>query len=90
MLFISLLSTKSATAQERIAKRMEWNFPEGIKLLGEYWLLADSPRVITVWESDNPAAMAGMYVAWEDMFDITTIPAITGEQGLELAKKAMS
>jgi hypothetical protein len=39
MLFVALLKTRGhATFQEGVARRMQWDYPEGVRVLGEYWL----------------------------------------------------
>lgn len=89
MIFVSLLKIRGGTAQERIGKRAEWQYPEGIKLIGEYWLHTNDPRVISIVEADNVAPIMSMTADWEDFFEITIVPAITGEEGLNLAKQMM-
>ena len=90
MLFVALLTATGGTAEERIARRMEWQYPEGIRPVAEYWLQAAEPSVITVFEADSNAAVMALTIAWTDVFDITVVPAVTGEQGMELAKQMMA
>jgi hypothetical protein len=40
-------------------------------------------------EADSVAPMMAVNAEWGDVFDITTVPAITAEEGLELAKQMM-
>ena len=89
MLFVALLKTTGGTDQERIARRAQWQYPEGTRPVAEYWLQAVDPSVIAVFEADSNAAIMAITMAWSDMFDITVVPAVTGEQGLELAKQMM-
>ena len=72
MLFVALLTATGGTAEERIARRMEWEYPEGIRPIAEYWLQSAEPTVVTVFEADNNAAILALTVAWADFFDITT------------------
>ena len=87
MLFVALLKVTGGTVEERIGRRMEWQFPEGIQPVAEYWLQGVDPAVIAVFEAENNAPIMALTTAWADMFDITVVPAVTGEQGLELAKQ---
>jgi hypothetical protein len=41
MLFVAFLEATDGTPAERIARRAEWQYPEGIKLIAEYWLQND-------------------------------------------------
>jgi len=75
--------------QERVAKRIQWHYPEGVKLLGEYWLSCNDPRVISIYEIDRVELIMALYAEWEDYFDIRVFPVVTGEQGMELAKQRM-
>lgn len=88
MLFVALYSPKTGVSPtQTLSRRMEWKPPEGIKVVAEYWLQHTHPRTIAVFEADNYAPMMAVNMAWSDLYDITVVPAITGEEGLKLAKK---
>lgn len=89
MLFVALLKVTGGTPEERIARRAQWQYPEGTRPVAEYWLQAAELAVISVFEADSNAAVMALTMAWSDVFDITVVPAVTGEQGLELAKQMM-
>jgi len=88
MLFVALLKVSGGTEEERISRRMAWQYPEGTRPVAEYWLQGE-PNVISVFEADSNAAIMALTMAWSDLFDITVVPAVTSEQGLELAKQMM-
>ena len=47
MLFVALLSTRPGnTFQEGVARRLQWDYPEGANVLAEYWLETEAPRVV--------------------------------------------
>ncbi len=69
---------------------MQWDYPEGVRVLGEYWLETESPRVVSVMEADGMDAFGQIRMYWGDMFEIEVFPAVTGEQGMEMARQAMS
>jgi hypothetical protein len=47
MLFVALLKIRGhGTFQEGVARRMQWAYPQGVRVLGEYWLETESPRVV--------------------------------------------
>ena len=91
MLFVALLKTRAGnTFQEGVARRLQWDYPEGLRVLGEYWLETEDPRVIAVMEAQSMDAFGQIRMDWGDMFEIEVFPAVTGEQGLEMARQAMS
>ena len=68
---------------------MQWKLPEGIKILGEYWLQEAPGRVIVISEADGPAPLFQINLQWADLFDIEVIPAITAQEGLKLAEQSL-
>ena len=89
MLFVALLKVTGGTPKENIARRAQWQYPEGIQPVAEYWLETSDPDVIAIFEADNIAPIMAISTEWGDVFDITVVPAITAEEGLELAKQMM-
>ena len=89
MLFVALLKLKGGSAQERIARRMQWQHPEGTRPIAEYWLQTEDPKVIAIFEADSVAPMMAISGAWEDFFEVTIVPAMTAEEGLQLGKQMM-
>jgi len=91
MLFVALLKNRAAgTFQEGVARRMQWDYPEGANVLAEYWLETETPRVVAVMEAENMSVFGQIRMDWGDMFEIEVFPAVTGEQGMEMARQAMS
>ncbi len=89
MLFVALFKVTGGTPTENIARRAQWQYPEGIQLVAEYWLQTGDPVVISIFEADSVAPIMAITTEWGDVFDITVVPAITAEEGLELAKQMM-
>ncbi len=86
MLFVALAKSRPGTQAEATARRLEWQYPDGLRVVGEYWLQTSDPAVIVIAEADSAAPMMATIAQWDGVFDITVIPAITAEEGLELAK----
>jgi len=88
MLFVALLKAKPATTvQASTARRMEWQAPDGSgEVKAEYWLQAPDPSVIVVFEADHISQMWTAFAGWDDFFEISIYPAVTGQEGLELLK----
>jgi hypothetical protein len=89
MLFVALLEATGGTPEERTARRAEWQYPEGIKVIAEYWLQNDDPVVVSIFEADDNAPIFAISAQWGDVFNIKVVPAITAEQGLKLAQQMM-
>jgi len=90
VLLISLANVRTGTDRERIARRVHWSYPPGLKLIAEYWLQTDNPRLISIVEADDIASVMAATSAWDDVFSFNVVPACTAEQGLEIAKKMLS
>ena len=78
MLFVALLTVRpGATFQEGGARRLQWQYPEGINVVGEYWLETESPRLIVIMEVQSTAPFGQIRMDWGDMFEIEVFPAVT-------------
>jgi hypothetical protein len=66
------------------------DYPEGADVLAEYWLETESPRVVAVIEAQSMDAFGQIRMDWGDTFEMEVFPAVTAEQGLEMARQAMS
>ena len=89
MLFVSLCKARAGTPKENIARRAQWQYPEGTQPVAEYWLQTTDPTVIVISEADSIAPMMSAVADWDDVFEFTVVPAIAAEEGLELAKQMM-
>jgi hypothetical protein len=88
MLFVVLLKARSGTTQERVTRRLAWEAPEGgAEAIAEYWLQTLDPAAIVVCKADHIGQLWTTFAGWDDVFDISMFPAITGEEGLELLRQ---
>jgi hypothetical protein len=87
MLFVALGTVRAGTAKERMARRLTWNYPPGMKPVAEYVILSGNPSVISIAEADDPAPMMAAMGDWDDVISWTVLPAMTMEQSMEMAKK---
>lgn len=87
MKFIALWSLKEGVDQAKLAqmmgRRAEWKFPEGIKLIAEYWSSKSKPAVVSIFEADAAAALTINSVAWIDAMEADIFPVATWEEGLQ-------
>jgi len=88
MEFVALLRFRpSVSAAERDAalmRRAAWKFPEGIKVLSEYWPMSGEYQVVTTFAADSIAPLMEIQLEWDDVFDVFVYPAISAEEGLRV------
>ncbi len=92
MKFICLFDIRKDVSQakiaETVARRSEFKFPEGMKVLAEYWTPVESPSVVAIVEADDTAPLLQNSVAWLDAFECRVVPAIEWQEGLQKLAKA--
>ena len=47
-LFVTIGSVRAGTMKERTTRRLQWSYPPGMKVIGEYWLQADDPSIVVI------------------------------------------
>lgn len=92
VLFTAVLKVKEGTIKDRVVRRAQWHYPDGVDVVGEYWLQSTDPaipHVISVYEAESIAPIMALLADWDDVFDITVVPTITAQEGLELTAQMM-
>ena len=92
MLYVTLMTRKAGTTlgrKESRARRVTWKYPEGMKVLGEYWVPSDDPSVVMIAEAESLAPVYRAMEDWDDVFEFRVFPAITAEAGIAMARQAM-
>ena len=89
MLFVATLKATGGTQAERTARRLEWDYPEGMRPIAEYWVMGGDVDVIGVFEANDVAPIMALLMPWTDMFDISVAPAVTAQDGMHLAQQMM-
>ena len=93
MLYVMTLGWKPGLSREQtdgtLIRRSQWQYPEGITPLGEYWLSSHSAAVVLVFEADSYEPIMEIGMTWGDVFDINAVPATTAEEGLRLGQRIM-
>ncbi|MGO4525158.1 DUF3303 domain-containing protein [Microvirga sp. 2MCAF35] len=88
MLFVVIGKPKAASrGKERITRRMSWGYPMAMRMIAEYWPMPTEIAVFAIEEFDNVASLMAAIVDWDDVVDLTVMPAMTAKQGLELARQ---
>jgi hypothetical protein len=93
MLYTMLLSWKPGLDRqqmdEALVRRSRWSYPEGTKMVGEYWLGTHSPAVVSVFEVSDFAPIMEMQMTWGDLFDIVVVPTTTPEEGMRIGPEIL-
>jgi len=87
VLFIALMKVRAGTEEERILRRLHWEDPDGLHVVAEYWLHTNNPQIILVFQAESYVPISQVISAWDDIFEITVFPAMTAEQGLDMARQ---
>jgi hypothetical protein len=86
--YVALLTMRSSVPgpdrDAALMRRATWQYPAGIELIAEYWPLADGPQVVTIFRTDDAAALMELEFEWNDVFDIDVHPAVSADDGLRL------
>jgi hypothetical protein len=88
MEFVALLKFRpSVPAAERDAalmRRAGWQYPDGLKVIAEYWPLSGEYQVVTVFSAESVAPLMEIEFEWDDVFDMTVMPAVSADEGLRI------
>jgi hypothetical protein len=92
--YVALLTFRtSVAASDRDAalmRRAAWQYPAGIDLIAEYWPMTDGPQVVSIFSTDDIAAIMELEQEWNDVFDIKVSPAISADAGLEVGAEVFA
>ncbi len=87
MLFVATLKARGGTEAERTGRRLEWDYPEGMRPIAEYWIMGGDVDVVAVFETNDPVPIMATLTAWNDYFDFSVAPAVTAGEGMQLAQQ---
>jgi hypothetical protein len=86
--YVALLRFRaSVPAAERdgaLARRAGWKYPDGIRVIAEYWPIASAVTVVTIFSTDSADTLMELELEWGDVFDIDVHPALSAEDGLRI------
>jgi len=88
MIFVTFCKVRAGTSRDRTLRRLDYQYPEGMRVLGEWWLQTPDPEVVLVTEADSVVPMLAARAAWDDVFEITILPAVSAEEGMAIARQA--
>ena len=75
------------TEEQTINKRI---YEFGYRHFRMPWELGPRQELVGLVESGRIAPIMAISTEWGDVLDITVVPAVTAEEGLELAKQMMA
>ena len=90
MLYGLVARAHPGTLNERVTRRAQCQFPEGVNIVAEYWFPSNDPSVVTIVEADDPNALLPISMGWDDVFDIDIFPVTPAEEGHELLRQMWS
>ena len=94
MLFVMTLKWQPGLTREQLdgalLRRAQWQYPQGVQLHGEYWPASEDMTVLSVFETEDQAALLEIALTWGDVFQIEVSPALTAEDGLRLGPEVMA
>jgi len=90
MQFVTLLTMKPGYSRDEItARRMEYVYPDQVRLIGEYWLPSTDPAVVVVTEAEDVGLIFEALRPWYEYFDVSVVPVMPVERGMQLARERM-
>lgn len=88
MLFVMTLKWQPGLSREQrdgaLARRAQWKYHDSVKVHGEYWPASETVAVVSVFETNDHAALMDLGFTWGDVFQIEIMPATTAEDGLRI------
>ncbi len=90
MLLAVVMRAEPGTLNERYARRLQWQYPQGITPVAEYWIHSSELSVFAVVEAESAEPLAAMRMEWDDLFEIDVFPVVTAEEGLERLRRTIS
>lgn len=75
---------------EALLRRAGWTYPEGAVPSAEYWTAGNDPRqvaIVIVFDELTPEGLLATVLAWNDLFDMSFLPSMTAEEGLEIGAR---
>ena len=94
MLYVMTLKWQPGLTREQrdgaLLRRSQWSYADGVKVHGEYWPSSESVAVVSIFETEDPAALMDLGFTWGDVFQLEVMPAVSAEQGLKIGPEAMA
>ena len=80
--FVALLkfrsSVSAADADAALGRRAAWKYPDGVKMIAEYWPLSTAVPVVSIMSADSMEKILEFFFEWNDVFDIVSVKRALG------------
>ena len=86
MLLMTILTWEPEKRDDVIKRRAEWEYPQGMRLIGEWSDLAGG-RVFSLVEVDDPNVILAAASDWEDLTKLEVTPVMETEEVKKLWAK---
>ena len=83
---MAILTWEPEKRDELVKRRVEWRFPEGMKVIGE-WVDITGGRDFTLVEVDDPKVILAATFAWDDLAKFECVPVMEAEEVMKLIPK---
>lgn len=91
--YVMLLRWKQGLSRDQrdgaLVRRAGWKYPLGVDLVAEYWPATEDPAVVSIFRTEDFRALMEIDLTWGDVFDVTTFPAVSAEEGLKIGPEVM-
>ena len=88
MNYVALLryrsSVSGAERDAALLRRTSWDYPKAITPIAEYWPMSSDISVVSIFSTDDVAAIMELEFEWGDVFDIDVAPAVSSDEGLRI------
>jgi hypothetical protein len=88
MLFVDIITWEPKDNDEVLKRFMNWEYPEGIKVVGE-WGDLSSCRHIVVYDAKSSEAYAAGMFPWRDICRFDSFPAMAPDDTMKFMEKYM-
>jgi hypothetical protein len=83
-------SLSSADRDAALIRRSAWQYPEGVRLIAEYWPMSSAVPVVGIWSTESFDKIMEIVFEWNDVFDIDIHPAVSAEEGLRIGPEVFA
>jgi hypothetical protein len=93
MIFCAVSTIHSHLTQDQrlngFARRAEWKYPAGVKVVHEVWRTT-APEIVSTFECDTYEPIMAIQLAWADFMQMNVSPCTTPDEGLKTGAKLLS
>jgi len=77
-------SVPGAERDGALMRRAAWKYPDGIRVIAEYWPTSSDVQVVAIFSADSMDSLMELEFEWNDVFDIDIHPAVSADEGLRI------